>query len=105
MHNPKARSEDTIRRKILEKVGTFTTHPGFKVLDEEDIEENNDSMDPDLVVTTASDTDSSGDSKIVASSVDGEDDVVDVTMKDSNSIRESVEKGTDKSIPSKSQDT
>lgn len=96
IHEFKARNEAAIRRKILEKVGTFTTHPGFNVSDNEDIEESTDSIDPDLVVTTASDADSSGDSgKVVASSIDGEDDVVDVTMKDSNSVRESIEKDID----------
>jgi ubiquitin carboxyl-terminal hydrolase 4/11 len=35
-----------------------------------------------MVVTTASDADSSGDSKVIAQSVNGEDDLVDVTMKD-----------------------
>jgi len=37
----------------------------------------------DLVATTSSDADSAGDSKVVARSIEGEDDIVDVTMKDS----------------------
>lgn len=37
------------------------------------------STDKDIVITTASDT-SSGDGKVVATSIDGEDDVVDVTV-------------------------
>lgn len=41
------------------------------------------SIDPDIIVTTASDA-SSGDDKVVASSIDGEDDVVDITMKETN---------------------
>jgi ubiquitin carboxyl-terminal hydrolase 4/11/15 len=39
-----------------------------------------------MVITTASDADSSGDGKVVANSVEGEDDIVDVTMKDAASI-------------------
>lgn len=42
-----------------------------------------DGVDPDIVITTSSDADSSGGSKVVANSVDGEDEIVDVTMKDS----------------------
>ena len=43
------------------------------------------------MLTTGSD--SSGDSKVVANSIDGEDELVDVTMKESNAVRESVETG------------
>lgn len=77
-----ARNEDILRRKILEKVATFTT---FEELQPEDegVEDSADNVDPDLVVTNASDADSAGDAKVVAHSVDGEEDVVDVTMKDS----------------------
>ncbi|KAG0647612.1 Ubiquitin-specific-processing protease 12, partial [Hyphodiscus hymeniophilus] len=84
-----ARSEDLIKRKILEKLATFTTYRGLQ----EEYETNDsvaDSIDPDLVLTTGSD--SSGDSKVVANSIDGEDELVDVTMKEPNGIRESVEK-------------
>lgn len=45
-------------------------------------------MDPDIVLTNGSDADSSGGSKIIATSIDGEDGLVDVTMKDSNRIQE-----------------
>jgi hypothetical protein len=55
-------------------------------------------MDSDLVVTTASDADSSGDSKVNATSIDGEDELVDVTMNAVN-IRRSVEQS--ESEPSK----
>ncbi|KAI9731265.1 MAG: CSN-associated deubiquitinating enzyme Ubp12 [Claussenomyces sp. TS43310] len=90
-----AKSEDSIRRKILEQVGTLTTHPAFNI--EEDDEEDeagdaNENVDPDLVVTTASDADSSGDGKVMATSVDGEDDVVDVTMKDSKGFHDAAER-------------
>jgi ubiquitin carboxyl-terminal hydrolase 4/11 len=95
-----ARNEDAIRRKILEKVATLTTHPAFhqdesETEDEED--DLNDNIDPDLVVTTASDA--SGDSKVNANSIDGEDDVVDVTMNGVN-VRRSIEQSD--SEPSKS---
>lgn len=36
------------------------------------------------MLTTGSDADSSGDGKVVANSIDGEDELVDVAMKDSN---------------------
>ena len=42
-----------------------------------------------MSVTNASDIDSSGDGKVVAKSVEGEDDIVDVTMKDANDSRPS----------------
>ncbi|APA05293.1 hypothetical protein sscle_01g000630 [Sclerotinia sclerotiorum 1980 UF-70] len=83
-----ARSEEAIKRKILEKVATFTTWPRFS--DEDDPSSASESIDPDLVVTTGSDADSSGDGKFVAHSLDGEDELVDVAMKDSNSAREPV---------------
>jgi hypothetical protein len=59
----------------------------------------NDNIDPDLVVTTASDADSSGDSKVNATSIDGEDELVDVTMNGVN-VRRSIEQS--ESEPSKS---
>ena len=73
-----ARSEDTIRRKILEKVATFTTWPEFARMDES---ESADSTDAEIV-NTSSDVDSAGDSNVVAKSVEGEEGLVDVTMKD-----------------------
>lgn len=68
-----AESEDIIRRKVLEKVATLSTWNGF---DEEEM------VDPDTVITTQSDADSSGDGKVIAHSVQGEDDMVEVSMKD-----------------------
>lgn len=73
-----ARSEDRIRRKILEKVATFSTHPSFHP-DHESDSSASDNIDPDLVITTGSDADSSGDTKVVADSIDGEDELVNVT--------------------------
>lgn len=42
-------------------------------------------------MTTSSDADSSGDSKVMATSIDGEDELVDVTKKDSKSLRDPTE--------------
>jgi ubiquitin carboxyl-terminal hydrolase 4/11/15 len=49
-----------------------------------------DSVASDIVLTTGSDADSSGDVKVVANSIDGEDELVDVAMKDTSgsSIKE-----------------
>lgn len=91
-----ARSEEAIKRKILEKVATFSTSE--ELIEEDDSDEADasaaDSVDP-FVITTGSDADSSGGSKVVATSIDGEDELVDVTMKDSNSALESSESNTD----------
>jgi ubiquitin carboxyl-terminal hydrolase 4/11/15 len=78
-----------ITRKILEKVATFSSYGGLHEDEDEASESVADSVDPDLVLTTGSDADSSGGSKVVATSIDGEDGLVDVTMKDSNGIGES----------------
>ena len=74
-----ARSEDMIRRKVLEKVATFSTHSEFGA-EEADPSEN---TDPELV-NASSDVDSGGDGKVVAKSVDSEEDIVDVTMGDAS---------------------
>jgi ubiquitin carboxyl-terminal hydrolase 4/11/15 len=81
-----------IRRKILEKVATFSTFPEF----EEDDEASGsvaDSLDPDIVLTNGSD---SSDGKIAANSIDGEDGLVDVTMEGSNTAQPSTENNTEK---------
>ncbi|KAK3939915.1 hypothetical protein QBC46DRAFT_436430 [Diplogelasinospora grovesii] len=75
-----ARNEDVIRRKVLEKVATFSTWTEFSAADESD---GSETTDPEMV-NTASDADSSGDAKVVAKSVEGEEDIVDVTMKDAS---------------------
>jgi ubiquitin carboxyl-terminal hydrolase 4/11/15 len=82
-----------IRRKILEKVATFSTFQEF----EEDDEASGsvaDSLDPDIVLTNGSD---SSDGKIAANSIDGEDGLVDVTMEGSNTAQPSTENNTEKS--------
>ncbi|KAK2131417.1 hypothetical protein NOF04DRAFT_1238872 [Fusarium oxysporum II5] len=68
---------DLIRRKILEKISNFSTWSKLR----NGPEENSDNADGEVV---ASDADSSGDSKVVANSVEGEDDIVDVHMKDTS---------------------
>ncbi|KAM0204587.1 hypothetical protein ACHAPA_001969 [Fusarium lateritium] len=68
---------DLVRRKVLEKIATFSTWTKLR----DSPEENSDNVDGE-VVASASDADSSGDSKVVAKSVESEDDIVDVHMKD-----------------------
>lgn len=79
---PQAHNEEAIRRKILEKVLTFTSHPDVSSLSStsENRPAENSDVDPTLI--NASDADSSGDSRIVAKSIEGEDDLVDVSMQD-----------------------
>ncbi|KAI0128921.1 hypothetical protein BJ170DRAFT_682707 [Xylariales sp. AK1849] len=74
--NPnEARSEDVIRRKILQKVATFSSHKAFQ-------REDSDSSDSTEFVTNGSDS-SSNEGKVTAQSIQGEDnDIVDVTMQD-----------------------
>jgi len=74
---------------------TFTTWNGY----EDSSDENSppsvaESIDPDLVITTGSDADSSGDGKVVAHSIDGEDEIVDVTMKEATNVHTSTENST-----------
>lgn len=72
------RDMDSIRRKVLGKVATFSTWSKFSEVKGHESEE---ATDVDMTVTTASDGDSSGDTKFVARSIEGEDDMVDVVMK------------------------
>lgn len=74
-----AQDEDIIRRKVLEKVATFTTWPALSSLHQEGTTEHTDS---DQLLVTTSDVDSSGDATVTAQSVEGEDDLVDVSMQD-----------------------
>lgn len=82
-----ARSEDMIRRKLLEKVATFTTSE--ELVEESDASGSvSDSIDPDIVLTNGSD---SSDGKVAANSIDGEDGLVDVSMESSNTAPDSTE--------------
>lgn len=74
-----ASNYDVIQRKILEKIATFST---WSKLTNACSGEGADGNDTDMVLTTTSDADSSGDGKVGARSVESEDDMVDVTMKD-----------------------
>ncbi|KAL8419539.1 hypothetical protein RB594_002665 [Gaeumannomyces avenae] len=71
-----ARNEDAIRRKILEKVASFSTWPQFSHSQEAEFGDN---TDLEMVTAPTSDADSSGDSKVIAKSVEGEEDLVDVS--------------------------
>ncbi|KAH9898898.1 ubiquitin carboxyl-terminal hydrolase-like protein [Xylariomycetidae sp. FL2044] len=81
-----ARNEDIIRRKILEKVASFTSSTYFSGLEET---EGSDGTDPEIVGTSSSDAGSSNEGKVVAKSVKGEDDMVDVQMQDVGAARRS----------------
>ncbi|KAJ2999068.1 hypothetical protein NUW58_g112 [Xylaria curta] len=74
-----ARSEEIIRRKVLEKVATFTKHTLFARLDESDASE---STEPEMIGPNGSDTASSIGGRVIAQSEGSEDDIVDVRMKD-----------------------
>ncbi|KAF5676738.1 ubiquitin carboxyl-terminal hydrolase 12 [Fusarium heterosporum] len=72
---------DLIRRKILEKVATFSTWTKLR----DGPEDSSENVDGE-VVASASDADSSGDIKVVAKSIESEDDIVDVHMKDDEAL-------------------
>lgn len=74
-----AQDEDMIRRKVLEKVATFTTWPKLSCLHSAEPTEK---LDQDQSGVTSSDVESSGDGMVTASSVEGEEDMVDVSMQD-----------------------
>lgn len=89
-----AHDEDIIRRKILEKVATFSTWPALSGQNQVDATGRTDS-DPMLV--TNSDVDSSGDATVTAQSVEGEDDLVDVSMQDTIQDDVASQQGTESS--------
>lgn len=68
-----------IRRKVLEKVATFTTWSMLSCLhNAEPVEKTGQDQSP----VNSSDIESSGDGIVTANSVSGEEDMVDVTMQD-----------------------
>ncbi|KAG9244656.1 hypothetical protein BJ878DRAFT_542082 [Calycina marina] len=73
-----AKDEDRIKRKVLEKVATLTTYSLDDEVDTNGSVEDN--VDPEIVTNSS---ESSVEGKVVANSVDGEDGLVDITMKDS----------------------
>ncbi|KAI1096322.1 ubiquitin carboxyl-terminal hydrolase-like protein [Rostrohypoxylon terebratum] len=79
-----ARSEDAIYRKVLEKVATLSKHARFQRAEESD---SSDGTDPDIVRVGDSDAGSSNESRVVAQSVKGEDDMVDIQMNDVNDTK------------------
>jgi ubiquitin carboxyl-terminal hydrolase 4/11/15 len=97
-----ARDLETIKRKILEKVATFSTSPELQE-DEPTDASVSDSVASDIVLTTGSDADSSGDVKVVANSIDGEDELVDIAMKDTNGAPITEENGTGNTASSESE--
>ena len=80
-------------------MATFSTHPDFHS-DDESPSSSSDNIDPELVITTGSDADSSGDGKVAANSIDGEDEIVNVT-KQSDGTQDSLKPQTEvsKSAP------
>ncbi|KAI1143832.1 UCH-domain-containing protein [Hypoxylon sp. FL0543] len=80
-----ARSEDAIRRKVLEKVATFTKHSLFARIEESD---GSDTTDPEIIGLGSSDAGSSSEGRVIAQSVKGEDDMVDVQMKDAHGAKD-----------------
>ncbi|KAI0105423.1 hypothetical protein GGR51DRAFT_187146 [Nemania sp. FL0031] len=85
-----ARSEEIIRRKVLEKVATFTKHTVFSRLDESDTSE---STEPEIIGPNGSDIGSSDGSKVTAQSIGSDDDIVDVRMKDVHDEKRSLASG------------
>ncbi|KAK8042126.1 UCH-domain-containing protein [Apiospora rasikravindrae] len=82
-----ARNEDIIRRKILQKVATFSDHEIFTKTQEE--VDTSDNTEPEMVTMNGVEADPSIETKsqaskvkVTAQSVEGEDDMVDVTMQD-----------------------
>lgn len=69
-------------------MATLSTHRDLHDDEDESGDSASSSIDPDLVLTTGSDADSSGGVKVVANSIDGEDELVDVT-KQSDGIQDS----------------
>lgn len=83
-----AQNEDIIRRKILEKVATFSTWSEFSKAEQAD-KDGKDEDESDAVLVNSSDVGSSRDGKTVTDkSVESEDDMVDVTMKDAESPKD-----------------
>lgn len=76
-----AKDQDAILRKVLSRVATMTSSDILRVNDDRSETESN-QQDSDTVLTTTEDADSSSDSKVQASSVQSEDGMVDISMKD-----------------------
>lgn len=65
-------------------MATFSTWSNLSSQVESSDTDASENIDQDMSLTTPSDGSSSGDSRVVAKSVEGEDDIVDVTMQDAS---------------------
>ena len=81
LNRAEACDQDEILRKILGKIATLTSR---EILRERDERSEDGHEDEDMVVMNTEDTDSSSDSKINANSIQSEDGVVDVSMRDAD---------------------
>ena len=77
LNREEAKDEDEILRKLLGRVATMTTH---KILGEDN--EPSEDEEPDAVVMSTDDIDSASDSKVQTNSLQSEDGIVDVSMRD-----------------------
>ncbi|KAK8140540.1 UCH-domain-containing protein [Apiospora sp. TS-2023a] len=78
-----ARNEDIIRRKILQKVATFSDHEILSETPEE--VDTSDNTEPEMVTLNGTEAETKSQAskvQVTAQSVEGEDDMVDVTMQD-----------------------
>ena len=84
-----AKDYDAILRKVLAKVDTFTS---LDILGDENSSDTDSTQheDSDTVLMARDDGDSSSDSKIQARSVESEDGIVDISMRDASEKSESV---------------
>lgn len=80
-----ARNEDVIKRKVLQKMATFSNWKGFKTDGDGESAEN---TEPEMIASGCSDGISLGEGKVQAKSVDGEEDMVDVSMDERRPGRE-----------------
>ena len=79
LNREEARNEDEILRKVLGRVATMTT---VSILG--DVDEQMQDQEPDAVLMNTDDVDSSSDTKVQADSVQSEDGIVDVSMRDTS---------------------
>lgn len=76
-----AKDYDSILRKVLSRVATMTSTDILRVNDDRS-ETGSNQQDSDTVLMTTEDADSSSDSKVQANSLQSEDGMVDISMKD-----------------------
>jgi ubiquitin carboxyl-terminal hydrolase 4/11/15 len=83
-----SRDIDAILRKLLDKISMLTTYNLWQDMDgvSESSGERSSERDSDRLVTIDEDGDSSGDSKIHVQSVDGEEGMLDVSMRDTSQV-------------------